>query len=160
MSYDAAINPGAPSVDPLHTLWENPIRTRLPHVLLQYFRLHARAYRIFQTCLSGSTSGTPLGAFGTLGVPPRLIPPHSVRKPYTNSPPSSIVTLLHTRRENPIQTRLPQVLLQCNTYSTVSQSVQWRRVEGGREESPSWAGLCIFSVIYVYCRLHFCRHLY
>ena len=27
------------------------------------------------------------------GVPPRLIPPHLVRKPYTNSPSSSIVTL-------------------------------------------------------------------
>ena len=26
---------------------------------------------------------------------PRLIPPHSVRKPYTNWPPSSIVTMLH-----------------------------------------------------------------
>ena len=34
-----------------------------------------------------------IGCFGTLGVPPRLIPPHSVGKPYTNSPPSSIVTM-------------------------------------------------------------------
>ena len=41
----------------------------------------------------GHPSWAPLGAFGTLGVPPRLIPPHSVRKPYTNSPSSSIVTL-------------------------------------------------------------------
>ena len=44
--------------------------------------------------MSGSTSGTSLGACGTLGMSPRLIPPHSVGKPYTNSPPSSIVTLL------------------------------------------------------------------
>ena len=55
--------------------------------------VHARAYRVFQPRVSGSTSGAPLGAFGTLGVPPRLIPPHSVGKPYTNSPPSSIVTM-------------------------------------------------------------------
>ena len=44
--------------------------------------------------MSGSNSGAPLGAFGTLGVPPRLISPYSVGKPSMNSPPSSIVTLL------------------------------------------------------------------
>ena len=36
--------------------------------------------------------GCPLGAFGTLRLPPRFIPPHSVQKPCTNSPPSCIVT--------------------------------------------------------------------
>ena len=41
----------------------------------------------------GSTSGAPLGACSTLGMPPRLIPPNSVGKPDTNSPPSSIVTI-------------------------------------------------------------------
>ena len=56
--------------------------------------VRARAYRVFRLRELGSTSGAPLVAFGTLGVPPRLIPPHSVGKPYTNSPPSSIVTLL------------------------------------------------------------------
>ena len=45
--------------------------------------------------MSGSTSGTSLGACGTLGMSPRLIPPHSVGKPYTPSPPSSIVTFLY-----------------------------------------------------------------
>ena len=39
------------------------------------------------------SQGAPLGAYGTLRVPPQLIPPHSVGKPYTYSPPSSIVTL-------------------------------------------------------------------
>ena len=53
----------------------------------------ARAYRVFRPCVSGSTLGAPLGAFGTLGVTPWLIPPHSAQKPYTNSPPSSIVTI-------------------------------------------------------------------
>ena len=57
--------------------------------------VRARAYRVFRPRVSGSTSGAPLGAFGTLGVPPRLIPPHSVGKPYTNSPSSSIVTIQH-----------------------------------------------------------------
>ena len=56
--------------------------------------VRASAFRVFQPRVSGSTSRAPLGALGTLGVPPRLIPPHSVGKPYTNSPPSSIVTLL------------------------------------------------------------------
>ena len=55
--------------------------------------VHARAYRVFRPRVSGSTSGATLGAFGTLGVPPQLIPPHLVRKPYMNSPPSSIVTM-------------------------------------------------------------------
>ena len=45
--------------------------------------VRARAYRIFQPRVSGPTLGAPLRAFGTLGVPPQLIPPHSVRKPYT-----------------------------------------------------------------------------
>ena len=53
----------------------------------------ALAYRVFQPRVSGLTSGAPLGAFGTLGVPPWLIPPHLVGKPYTNPPPSSIVTM-------------------------------------------------------------------
>ena len=53
-----------------------------------------RAYRVFRPRVSGSTSGAPLGAFGTLGVPPQLIPPHSVQKPYNNSPSSSNATLL------------------------------------------------------------------
>ena len=44
-------------------------------------------------CVSGSISGPSLGACGILGMYPRLIPPHSVGKPYTNSPPSSIVTI-------------------------------------------------------------------
>ena len=43
--------------------------------------------------VSGSTSGTSLGACGSLRKPPRFIPPHSVEKPYTNSLPSSIVTI-------------------------------------------------------------------
>ena len=47
--------------------------------------------------MSGSTSGTSLGACGTLGVSPRLIPPHLFGKPYTNSPPSSIVTWQYER---------------------------------------------------------------
>ena len=47
--------------------------------------------------MSGSTSEAPLGAFSTLGVPSRLIPPHSVQKPYMNSPPSSIVTMSASR---------------------------------------------------------------
>ena len=41
-------------------------------------------------CVSGSTSGTSRGCR-------RLIPPHSVGKPYTNLPPSSIVTLPRIR---------------------------------------------------------------
>ena len=50
----------------------------------------ARAHKVFLT--SCATSGTFLGACGTLRMSPRLIPPYSVGKPYTNSPPSSIVT--------------------------------------------------------------------
>ena len=38
--------------------------------------------------VSGSTSETSLGACSTLGMSPRLLPPHSVGKQYTNSPPS------------------------------------------------------------------------
>ena len=55
-------------------------------------------------CMSYSTScvGINLGACGTLGVSPRLIPPHSVGiSPYVTRLPQSIVTLLiscHTRR--------------------------------------------------------------
>ena len=55
--------------------------------------VRARAYRVFRPRVSGSTSGAPLRAFGTLGVPPQLIPPNLVGKPYTNLPPSSIVTM-------------------------------------------------------------------
>ena len=45
-------------------------------------------------CVSWSTSGTSLRSRGgTLGMSPRLIPPHLVGNPYPNSPPSSIVTL-------------------------------------------------------------------
>ena len=51
--------------------------------------IRARAYRVFLPRVLGSTSGASLGAFGTLGLPPWLIPPHSVGKPYTNSPLSS-----------------------------------------------------------------------
>ena len=46
--------------------------------------------------VSGSTSGTSLGTFCTLGMSPRLIPPHLVG--------------------NPIRTRLPQVLLHYLPY--------------------------------------------
>ena len=47
--------------------------------------------------VSGSTSGKNLGGCATLGFPPWLIPPHSVGKPYTYSPPSSIVTIRDRR---------------------------------------------------------------
>ena len=55
----------------------------------------ARAYRVFLTSCVGINLGTSLGACGNLRMSPRLVPPHSVGKPYTNSPPSSIVTLFH-----------------------------------------------------------------
>ena len=71
--------------------------------------VRARAYRVFRPCVLGSTSGAPLKAYGTLGVPPRLIPPHSVQKPYTNSPPSSIVTIQED--DDARQISLRQVLI-------------------------------------------------
>ena len=46
--------------------------------------------------VSGLTLGAPLGAHGTLRVPPLLIAPHLGWKPYKNMPPSSIVTMLYS----------------------------------------------------------------
>ena len=46
--------------------------------------VRARAHGLFLPRVLGSTSGTPLGACGTLGVSPQLIPPHSVEYPHTS----------------------------------------------------------------------------
>ena len=62
--------------------------------------VRACAYRVFLTSCFGINLGDiPLGLRHPR-MSPWLIPPHSVRKPYTNSPPSSIVTLqqLETQR--------------------------------------------------------------
>ena len=56
---------------------------------------HARPYLSFEPWMARpityridkTSRGTSLGACGTLGMSPRLIPPHSVKKPYTNLPP-------------------------------------------------------------------------
>merc|ERR1739842_104437 len=53
--------------------------------------VRAHAYRVFLTsCVRINLGDIPRG------LSPRLIPPHSVRKPYTNSPPSSIVSIFNT----------------------------------------------------------------
>ena len=52
--------------------------------------VRARAYRVFLT-----------SCVGNLGIDLGDIPPHSVRKPYTNLPPSSIVTLMEVNSEPP-----------------------------------------------------------
>ena len=46
----------------------------------------SRAYRVFLTsCVGINLGDIPLGGCGTLGMSPRVIPTHSVGKPYTNS---------------------------------------------------------------------------
>ena len=84
--------------------------------------VHARAHGLFLPCVSGLTSGTPLGACGTLGVSPRLIPPHSVEYPHT-----SLASLKYCYTASARQLSLPMSLRVVGKCTCAQSQRLWAR---------------------------------